>query len=537
MIQIYANDVLTFDSRLEDYDLIELPVTTALNKGGTARIVMPPRHPAYNAYTEYGTLVRILRDGALLFRGRVLYKGDDAYLQRTIVCEGELCFFQDTITRPYLYTGTPAEVFAAVLQVYNSQVEERKQFQLGTVTVTDANDYIRIESEAAEPTLETVNKLLSRCGGYIVFTTTQDGQRAINWLEAPGYRSSQEINMDINGNLLTLAKNGINTSLATAIVPYGAQDEVTGQRLTIESVNDGLDYIVDEEAEALRGRITVTETWDDVTEPENLLRKARQRLNEKRQIITSLELSAFDLSLVDKSVDNFQVGDLIHVRSKPHGVDDDFRLTECTEDLLDPAGSRITLGREKTSLTGADVKGDTSAQNGLSAVSAQVRKEYNANIAEAVQATENAMASLIQQTSDTILLQVSETHTTNDQLQAAISSSMTQLADQFLFEFDSLKATVDSNDADARVQFAEIHKYISFEGGEITLGSSESAITLTVKNDLIEFSRNGIPFGWWDGVDFHTGNIVVEVNERAQFGAFAFVPRSNGSLSFLKVGG
>ena len=72
--------------------------------------------------------------------------------------------------------------------------------------------------------------------------------------------------------------------------------------------------------------------------------------------------------------------------------------------------------------------------------------------------------------------------------------------------------------------------------GSIVLGASDSAITLTVENDMIVFKRNGEQFGWWDGVDFHTGNIVVELNERAQFGNFAFVPRSDGSLSFLKVG-
>jgi hypothetical protein len=114
---------------------------------------------------------------------------------------------------------------------------------------------------------------------------------------------------------------------------------------------------------------------------------------------------------------------------------------------------------------------------------------------------------------------------------------MTQLADQFLFEFETLKATVDQNDAEEREQLNEIHRYISFENGDIKLGASDSAITLTVENERIVFKKNGEPFGWWDGVDFHTGNIVVEVNERAQFGNFAFIPRSNGSLSFLKVGG
>lgn len=533
MIQIYANNVLTYDSRLEEYDLVALPVTTALNKGGTAEITMPHGHPAYNAYTEYSTLVSILRDGALLFRGRVLYMSDDARLQRTVVCEGELCFFQDTVTRPYLYTGTPAEVFTAVVQSHNGQTDAWKQFQVGTITVTDANDYIRLESESAEPTMDTINKLLTRCGGYIIFTTNQDGLRLINWLASPGYRSSQEINLDLDGNLLSFARNGSNTALATAVVPYGAQNESTGERVTIESVNNGVDYIVDEEAEAIRGRIITTATWDDVTEPANLLRKAQQFLLERRQIVTSLELTAFDLSYIDKSIDSFQVGDLIHVRSKPHGVDDDFRLTERTDDLMNPAGSQITLGKEQASLTGADVRGDTQAQNALIEVSAQIRKEYTANITETKIATE----SLIQQTSDSLMLSVSETHTTDGEVQEAISTSMTQLADQFKFEFDSLKATVDTNDDDARTQLTEIYKYISFKDGNITLGSSENNITLTVENDLIVFKRNGIQFGWWDGVDFHTGNIVVAVNERAQFGDFAFVPRSNGSLSFLKVGG
>ena len=62
-------------------------------------------------------------------------------------------------------------------------------------------------------------------------------------------------------------------------------------------------------------------------------------------------------------------------------------------------------------------------------------------------------------------------------------------------------------------------------------------MNLVLDNDLIRFTKNGQQFGWWDGVDFHTGNIVVTVNERAQLGSFAFVPRSNGSLSFLKVDG
>ena len=52
MIQIYADGVLTYDSRVESYVLVGLTITTGLNIGGTAEITMPPAHPAYNAYTS-----------------------------------------------------------------------------------------------------------------------------------------------------------------------------------------------------------------------------------------------------------------------------------------------------------------------------------------------------------------------------------------------------------------------------------------------------------------------------------------------------
>ena len=102
MIQIYAGGVLSYDSRLEDYGLLGLTVTTGLNKGGTAQIVMPPNHPAYNLYTSYKTIVEIYRDDALQFRGRALYPSDDSINRRTETCEGEICFFQDAVSRPYL---------------------------------------------------------------------------------------------------------------------------------------------------------------------------------------------------------------------------------------------------------------------------------------------------------------------------------------------------------------------------------------------------------------------------------------------------
>ena len=123
-----------------------------------------------------------------------------------------------------------------------------------------------------------------------------------------------------------------------------------------------------------------------------------------------------------------------------------------------------------------------------------------------------------------------------DEHNEAQSAEFAALEEETRNKLELANEQIASVDTNFQQQFDEVYKYVSFSGGVLTLGSTGNAITLTIENDNIVFRRNGIEFGSWDGEDFYTGNIVVRVNERAQLGNFAFVPRSDGSLSFLKVG-
>lgn len=533
MIQIYTGGVLTNDSRLKDHSLLALSYTAGLNKAGTATLTMPPEHPSYNAYEPYKPVVTVYDDGNLVFRGRPLKPQDDALNRRTVTCEGERCFFRDAVMRPYLYQASPEEIFEDIIGIYNAQVEEDKRFVLGEVTVTDPNNYIRLESSKAEQVSDTIDTLVQRCGGYIVFTTNDTGARVVNWYAEVSYQNNQTI--DYGSNLVDFGRASENTELATRIIPYGAKDETTGDYLTIESVNGGLDYIEDTEAIQLRGIITKPVYWDDVTEPQNLLQKAQAYLATSKNLVTSLTLTAVDLAVIDKTLDTFKVGDLIRVRSGPHKLDDDFLLTDRTVDLLNKGSGTITLGKEMKTLTGLSVAGDKAGLEELRTTERNIQTDYTLNIAAAIARAEQTMTSLIEQTSEAIKTEVSETYATNGEVEEAVSTSMTQLSDSFTFTFNELKAVVDENDAAAREHIIEQEKYIRFKDGIITLGEADNAMTLQLENDLVVFKRNGATFGWWDGVDFHTGNIVIEVTERAQLGNFAAVPRKNGHLSWLKV--
>ena len=537
LLQVYADDQLVYDNR-HDYQLIDLESTKGLNKAGTATIVMPPNHPAYNVFTSHKTVVTIYKDKKLNWRGRALYPTDNFLKQRTITCEGERCFLRDGTMRPYLYQDVPQAIFEQVIALYNAQVEAFKQFKVGTCDVTDPNDYIRMESTKAEQTSDTIDKLVERCGGYITFTTDANGDRCINWLKELNYKNNQTI--EFGENLLDYSRSDANTDLVTVVIPYGAQieDEVENEDgtttkiskiVTIESVNNGLDFIQDDDAVALRGVVSKPVYWDDITEPINLLHKAQQYLNERKNAITSLTLSAFDLSQLDQNFDSFQEGDLVNVKSKPHGVDTDFLVEDIIENYLNPSQNTLTLGKEFKSLTGLDAAGDRQTLNELHKVEQNIRAEYTLNSATVIEQTKTIMETLIQQAGDSIILAVSETYASNNVVEGLISSSMTQLKDSFEFAFTEMQTLI--NDANNQEQIKNIYKYIRFEDGNILLGESGNELELRIENDVIKFLDAGAEVAYWSDQKMVVTN--AEFLRSVIIGKVGIVPRDNGNTSFV----
>lgn len=540
MVQVYADDRLVYDTRLPDTALLGLEVSVLVNKAGTAEIVMPPDHPAYDYFTEYRTVVTVYRDGVLLFRGRALYATDDFYRRRTITCEGERGFLLDGIMRPYLYQDGPAAILADIIGLYNAQVEEFKRFVVGTVTATDPNNYVRLESSKAEQIADTIDKLVDRVGGYIVFGTNDAGQRTINWYDTLDYRSWQVI--EFGSNLLDFSRTGANTDMATVIIPYGAQVEVineetgetTYERVDITSVNEGLDFIQDYDAVYLRGVIARPVYWDDVKEPANLLAKAQQYLASSKMLISSLELSAVDLSALDTNIDSFRAGDRVQVRSKPHGVDDLFTLMERDYDLLDPGKDKVILGKDLSSLAGADVAGDKKSANELNKVEHNIRAEYQLNVAQAIESATQTLTSLIQQTSDSIKLEVSETYARGEDVESMIATSFEQLSDSFNFTFTELQKVVDENADTADQRYEEIKSWIRFEGGDIVLGEDGNNLVLRLQNDRISFFDQGAEVAYISNkqIFIQDGHLLNSL----RVGGVAIVPRENGNMSIVKVG-
>lgn len=176
-------------------------------------------------------------------------------------------------------------------------------------------------------------------------------------------------------------------------------------------------------------------------------------------------------------------------------------------------------------------------------------EDVEASIVESIEESEGRTNTIISEqytnlvtTCEGLVFDATQTLVTESEFETYKTEQELELkatAEEFSLKFDNTKTDIeDVNDDFQRFQ-ETFSKFIKFTGDTaITIGSGGSAITLEIDNETgIIFKKNGHPFGRWDGENFYTGNIVVEVNERAQFGNFAFTPRSDGSLMFLKVGG
>lgn len=164
-----------------------------------------------------------------------------------------------------------------------------------------------------------------------------------------------------------------------------------------------------------------------------------------------------------------------------------------------------------------------------------------------------ASKSEIATTNKEILQTVSATYTTKSDLElykSEVTSELSQVPGKITAEFTKAEELISEVDGELQSNLNKIYKYIKLSDQGITIGSSDSSVTLRLDNETgIEFWKTADlnddgtakegreAFGRWDGDNFHTGNIVVKTTERAQFGDFAFVPRSDGSIMFLKVGG
>jgi hypothetical protein len=358
MVTIYADGELLFSSAGTDDDRIILSpnLSQDVNSAGSLSFTMPPGHALYDGIRKLKTIITVKEDDSILFRGRATEIEKDFYNQKNVYCEGDLSFLLDSIYAPGIFSGKVVEFFTMLIEKHNEQVEEEKRFAIGVMDAVDAETPYE-DSQRTEPRvysdISTIinDRLIGPYGGYLR-TRTEGGVTYMDWLKKSGPENSQVIQFSVN---LLDVKDKIDASkVFTVLIPQGysaiGADGNYGDPLSVASVNDGLDYIVNEEAVAMFGRIWRTRVWSGEKDPAKLLERGRTYLNTGIEVQT-LTLQAIDMHFLDGDAESIRIGDYVRILSDPHGLDIVLNCVKMDNDLLNPEKTTYTFGEPPRTLT------------------------------------------------------------------------------------------------------------------------------------------------------------------------------------------
>lgn len=315
-----------------------------------------PNNSGYSLIEPLSTLVTVLntKTNKYEFIGRVLSPSNSmsssGLISKTFVCESELAYLLDTYqSYEEIHNISVRGYLERLIQVHNANTDDNKKFVVGNVNVVDNNDslykYIAYESTKKNIDDDLINKL----GGELKIRR-ENGVRYLDYLTEIGKVCTTEIRLAKNLKDITqdIDINGYCNRLIVLGAKLKATDsegnEVdTENRLTIESVNNGIRYIDDVESIAKYGIIQGQVIYDDVTEAKNLFTKGQKHLLNQRLLISN-KVNALDLSLIGIDIDNFEVGNYHPLIHEILGINDIVRIIEKSISIDNPSSSTITLG-------------------------------------------------------------------------------------------------------------------------------------------------------------------------------------------------
>ena len=363
MYQILCDDYVLHDAVIDELKVIGAKCSLEVNKTGSLTFQIASTHPYYDKIKKHTSEIKLYQDDRVLFCGRVL--NDEITFEniKNIECEGELSYFLDSIQRgkEYHLQGGTENVIETYLKdivaIHNSQVDERKQFSVGLVNITDPNNYLYKISNYEDTLTILTDKLLNVYGGYLVVRHS-NGVRYLDYVDELTNVCNQTI--EFGKNIIDMTRYIKGEDVYTALIPLGATNETSGttnteetyeKRLTISSLPDSTDgtikkvndYIYDSEAVEQWGWIWKVEKWDDVTVAENLLRKAKDELRNSIDATLTLDMTAIDLHLLDVDIDRINVGDRIQCISLPHNLNTILIVKSIEIDIDNPANTKIKL--------------------------------------------------------------------------------------------------------------------------------------------------------------------------------------------------
>ena len=547
MYRIICDSYVLYDPRLPDLFVFEPELTQKKNEPGELTFTIPKEHPHYGVLEKLKSRIKVYRDDTLIWVGRAIEDERDLYENRKVVAEGSLAYLLDSILRPFTMDGTAAEIWDYILTQHNGQVNVNQRFVLGNSDLSGSVSIAIKDYLSAWQVLKT--SLLDPLGGYLIVRYDENENPILDYLSDVLDTSTQRIEFGENLIDLVLSKNASETY--TACVPLGASlkdidpESESDVRLTIESVNEGQEYLIDAVLAAEYGVIYAPSgltTWDEITDPTILMNRGHDWLSGTgARFKQTIKLSAVDLHNADASVESLQFLDKVIVSCGALCPEETYVLSELTIPLNNPASTGIVLGDSRPSLIGEEIRQNTSVKNRVASIEADYTT--HGEIKEIVQEQMTQNTSMLQSAQQIIMTALEDYVRTQDfvALQNMIQTSFSIMAGTIEANFTETASRISTLNGDTSQQFESVRSFIRLISSGIVIGRSTSAIKLKLENDVLYFFSGSEDSVTTDSAIayFSAGKLFVndvQVLSSLRIGGYAWVPES-GNLNFKKIAG
>ena len=349
MFVVYYDGKAISSSENPHFAMSKATLEQAVNSADRFSFTLPANHPYRDLPEPRQGIVRIKNNGQTVFVGDVVEVKTSFDNSRTFECQGCLAWLNDVCNTKTTEQTTVSSTFAQRLEIYNSLCDSKRKIVRGNCE-NKPNAVVRIFTPDSFITIfEYFSTLISQKGGMMLPRYSGDTV-VLDYVETSSRKSNQKI--AFGTNLLNLDDFLSAAGTATAIYPTGKDG------ITIGSVTaDGKDYVVNDALYSRYGMIAKPMQFEAETKAE-LLTQAKSVANLYAVLNHSLELTAFDLSIAHVDIDSISVGDNVEVISPPHGLNTEMLCTAKTTDFVDPAQSKITLGKSAKTMSGIVSMGD-----------------------------------------------------------------------------------------------------------------------------------------------------------------------------------
>jgi len=547
MYRILCDSYVLYDPRLPDLFVLEPDLTQKKNEPGDLTFTIPKEHPHYGVLEKLKSRIKVYRDDTLIWIGRAIEDERDLYENRKVDVEGSLAFLLDSILRPFTMDGSAADVWEYLLSQHNAQVNVNQRLSLGNCNLVGSVSIATKDYLSAWQVLKT--SLIDTLGGYLIVRFDENENPILDYLADVPDTSTQKIEFGENLIDLVLCKSASETY--TACIPLGAAlkdldpELESDARLTIASVNEGQDYLIDSALAAEYGVIfapSALTTWDEITDPTILMNKGNDWLSGTgARFKQTIKLSAVDLHNADANVESFQFLDHVIVSCGALCPEETYVLSELSIPLNNPASTGIVLGDSRPSLIGEEIRNNASVKNRVASIEADYTT--HGEIKEIVQEQMTQNTSILQSAQQIIMIALADYVRTQDfvALQNMIQTSFSIMAGTIEANFTETASRISTLNGETSQQFESVRSFIRLISSGIVIGKSTSAIKLKLENDVLYFFSGSEDSVTTDSAMayFSSGKLYVndvQVLSSLRIGGYAWVPES-GNLNFKKIAG